>query len=86
MIGVLIVTFVMVVSTVNKEPFKFKNFSNLTIILMIFNTLYFDYINRQLKKIDEFDEKLKRRILMIGSYVLPVITMLLIILQKLFVK
>ena len=53
---------------------------------MIFNTLYFDYINRQLKKIDEFDEKLKRRILMIGSYVLPVITMLLIILQKLFVK
>lgn len=85
-IGVLIVTFVMVVSTVNKEPFKFKNFSNLTIILMIFNTLYFDYINRQLKKIDEFDEKLKRRILMIGSYVLPVITMLLIILQKLFVK
>ncbi|WP_455045986.1 hypothetical protein [Leptotrichia trevisanii] len=85
-IGVFITTFIMIVSVVNKEPFKFKNFSNLTVILMIFNALYFEYINRQLKNIEEFDKNLKKRILIIGNYILPIVTIILIILQKLFVR
>ena len=85
-IGVFITTFIMIVSVVNKEPFKFKNFSNLTVILMIFNALYFEYINRQLKNMEEFDKNLKKRILIIGNYVLPIVTIILIILQKLFVR
>ena len=58
-IGIFIASFIMIVSVINKEPFKFKNFSNLVVILMIFNTLYFEYINRQLKKIEKFDKILK---------------------------
>lgn len=85
-IGVFITTFIMIVSVVNKEPFKFKNFSNLTVILMIFNALYFEYINRQLKNMEEFDKNLKKRILIIGNYILPIVTIILIILQKLFVR
>lgn len=85
-IGVFITTFIMIVSVLNKEPFKFKNFSNLTVILMIFNALYFEYINRQLKNMEEFDKNLKKRILIIGNYVLPIVTIILIILQKLFVR
>lgn len=85
-IGVFITTFIMIVSVLNKEPFKFKNFSNLTVILMIFNALYFEYINRQLKNMEEFDKNLKKRILIIGNYVLPIVTIIFIILQKLFVR
>lgn len=85
-IGVFITTFIMIVSVLNKEPFKFKNFSNLTVILMIFNALYFEYINRQLKNMEEFDKNLKKRILIIGNYILPIVTIILIILQKLFVR
>ena len=85
-IGVFITTFIMIVSVLNKEPFKFKNFSNLTVILMIFNALYFEYINRQLKNMEEFDKNLKKRILIIGNYVLPIVTIILIILQKIFLR
>ena len=85
-IGIFIASFRMIVSVINKEPFKFKNFSNLVVILMIFNTLYFEYINRQLKKIEKFDKILKKRILIMGNYMLPIVTITLIILQKLFVR
>ena len=85
-IGIFIASFIMIVSVINKEPFKFKNFSNLVVILMIFNTLYFEYINRQLKKIEKFDKNLKKRILIMGNYMLPIVTITLIILQKLFVR
>lgn len=85
-IGIFIASFIMIVSVINKEPFKFKNFSNLVVILMIFNTLYFEYINRQLKKIEKFDKILKKRILIMGNYMLPIVTITLIILQKLFVR
>ena len=35
---------------------------------------------------EEFDKNLKKRILIIGNYVLPIVTIILIILQKLFVR
>ena len=85
-LGVFVITFVMTVSVVGKEPFSFKNLSNFTVILMIFNTLYIEYINRNLKKMDLFDENLKKQLLVAGNYVLPIITIILIILQKLFIK